>query len=608
MRQTSRDGASISAWKNDELTIIADAAFYYLDDLRQRLMAGSRLDAPGLTLDSPEEVVALAYRRWGPDLTAHLEGDFAFALWDSRQRVFVAARDFAGSRPLYWTSSDGSVQIASSVGKLREGREREFPVDASVVAAAAAGLSLANGLGTAFGGINTLLAGHTLVWRPDSAVRCEPHWNPPEWRTPSGSFDDAAVELRELLLASVRERMSRTGLTAIAVSGGWDSTAIFAAARHLITDGQVSADTVQLSISYPPDDPGHEDELIRLALDHWDASSHWLDSEQIRLFEKLDSAAERRDQPMAHLFEPWNRALARAARDAGADVLFTGYGGDQLFQVSDAYMADLFRSLRWMRLRKEWKGKRGSGLRAFVRWAVLPLLPDRALSALGLLRGGRRIHRYLERPLPPWVDRGFARRERLAQRDREFLAPRGMSRAEAESRWYLTNPFFPAVNSWVAEFGADVGVSVRSPLFDRRIVDFQAGRPWSDRSWEAETKILLRQSMVGLLPWELLAPRTTRTGVTSGYARRQMSRDLPLLVRRLQEDGLRLADMGIVDGGSYVQYALDAFEGRAPQHELTAFMTLSAELWLRGLESDRAPDSGCVGKPSRSEKIEVVHG
>ncbi len=586
----------------EQLVVSADASFYYLADLRRALGRGSH-PAENTGAWSPGTVVAAAYDRWGPDLAAHLEGDFAFVLWDAAAQRLVAARDFGGSRALFWAGGPDELWLASSARSIRAGREDRHPIDAAVVAAAAAGLSFANAEATAFQGIRTLPAGHTLVWEPGRAPSVRAHWTPPEWRTPSTPLADAARELRTLLSDAVEERLDASSPTAITLSGGWDSTALFATARDLIESGRAQADTVQISVRYPPDDPGREDDFIRMTLAHWGVDTHWLDSERLRLFDGLSERAGRRDQPMAHLFETWNRGLAEASRTAGARIMFTGYGGDQLFQVSDVYMADLLRSGRWRQLRREWRAKRGSGLRSFFRFAVLPNLPDPAVRALGWLRGGRPPRRYLERPLPPWIQPGFASREGLSDRDRAYLAPRGGSRAEAEWRWYLTNPFFPAVHSWVRSFGAQQGVEVRSPLYDGRIIDFQAGRPWSDRSLGVETKRLLRLAMKDLLPDALLAPRASRTGVTSAYASRQIKVDLPPLVRGLQQEELRLSALGIIDGRRFCDMAIRAFAGQSPQYELVAFMTLSAELWLRGLER---PANGAVER--LPAPVEVMHG
>ena len=81
-----------------ELAIAADASIYYRDDLTAAL-ARARVVATGSTAS---HLILAAYRAWGADCASHLEGDFAFVIWDGAAKRAVAARDFSGKRTLYF--------------------------------------------------------------------------------------------------------------------------------------------------------------------------------------------------------------------------------------------------------------------------------------------------------------------------------------------------------------------------------------------------------------------------------------------------------------------------------------------------------------------------
>ena len=138
-----------------------------------------------------------------------------------------------------------------------------------------------------------------------------------------------------------------------------------------------------VSISYPEGDPGREDELIREIAARWNADVHWLDIQNIPFFDHPAERAAVRDEPFAHPFEMWHRSLARGTRATNSRVALEGVGGDQLFQVSEVYLADLLRTGRLTELAREWKtkGMTGSGFRNFFRWAIQPNLPRPALAA-----------------------------------------------------------------------------------------------------------------------------------------------------------------------------------------------------------------------------------
>ena len=87
---TLDSGASSAA----DCTVWADARIDYRDELRAKLGAGHEsLDDAGLILH--------AYLRWGEACLEHLIGDFAFAIWDPRERKLFCARDRFGLRPFY---------------------------------------------------------------------------------------------------------------------------------------------------------------------------------------------------------------------------------------------------------------------------------------------------------------------------------------------------------------------------------------------------------------------------------------------------------------------------------------------------------------------------
>ena len=100
------------------------------------------------------------------------------------------------------------------------------------------------------------------------------------------------------------------------------------------------------SIGEPEGDAGREDELIRDIAARWNAPVHWLDIKDIRFFDDPEKGAAERAEPAAHPFELWHRSLARGTRATNSRVALEGVGGDQLFQVSEVFLADLLRAGR----------------------------------------------------------------------------------------------------------------------------------------------------------------------------------------------------------------------------------------------------------------------
>ena len=139
----------------DDVVVAADAAIYYRDDLRRSLES----EGVVITGDSATHMILASYRAWGEGCAAHLEGDFAFIVWDRRTRRISAARDFGGKRTLFFAEVGGTLVIASSIGGVLAFPGCPHDIDLSEVAAAVFGYM-----------------GHATSFRR--------RWRPPRWIAP----------------------------------------------------------------------------------------------------------------------------------------------------------------------------------------------------------------------------------------------------------------------------------------------------------------------------------------------------------------------------------------------------------------------------------------
>src|SRR4051794_15449540 len=157
---------------------------------------------------SDTEVLAHGYEQWGDDLFERLRGMFAIAIWDTRERRLVLARDRFGIKPLYWTAQGGVLAFASELKALRTLRIAE-EIDLDALEAYLAFNSIPPRL-TSFSGTSKLPPGRLLSWTPGA----EPDVR--EWRrerpVPSSALrgeseDELAAEVRERMRDSVRAHL-----------------------------------------------------------------------------------------------------------------------------------------------------------------------------------------------------------------------------------------------------------------------------------------------------------------------------------------------------------------------------------------------------------------
>ncbi len=567
------------------IIVVADAALYYRTDLLRALRVS---DARPSGTTAAHAILA-AYRAWGAQCAGRLEGDFAFIVWDSVARRLVAARDVGATRPLFYTETRDGLLLASAVAGLAAAGA-EPALNLAHLGEVAAGLAL-DETSTCLASIDRIPAAHTLSFVGEARPALIAHWTPPTFETGRRlTLEDGAVVLRELLTRAVQERLDARGPSSVWLSGGWDSPAVFGAGM-LATGGDV--DRVRaVSITYPVGDPGREDELIHSIARRWGATPHWIDSTGISLLADLRQRAAHRDEPFAHAFEQWNRALAQGSRAVDAHVALHGNGGDQLFQVSLVYLADLARRGRLLAVARECRARGVRDARTLFRWAIQPLLPEAGLRAATALRGGRPLRAYLERDVPAWINADFARRNALHERARTTPGRRhGESLAAVESRYYLSAPYFPRVYACVSSLAREEGVEVRSPLLDPRVIAFAAERPREERAWRRETKRALRAAMRGVIPDDVLAPRAMRTGTTGRLFGRAMRRDGADLVAEATRHS-RLAELGIVDPDA-LQRGWETWQANGDGNlGVALFLTLQAEFWTRAHDGARALPNG----------------
>lgn len=203
------------------LLVISNGEIYDHAELRRELQrSGHRFRSA-----SDTEVLLHLYEECGDDFAARLNGEFAFVLWDGRQRRLLAARDRMGVRPLYYRVNAEEIILASEA-KAILGLERvERKLAPQYVVALHTGLPWP--AGSPFSGIAQLKPGHLLI--ADAGGAREVSYAQPILEPDSKiSFSEAKREIRRLLGAAVRRRLAADVPVSAYLSGGLDSSIVCA--------------------------------------------------------------------------------------------------------------------------------------------------------------------------------------------------------------------------------------------------------------------------------------------------------------------------------------------------------------------------------------------
>jgi asparagine synthase (glutamine-hydrolysing) len=206
------------------VAVVLNGEIYNYAELRRRLeRSGHRFATDGDT-----ETIVHLYEELGADCVRELHGMFAFALWDSRRRQLLLARDRLGKKPLFYSERDGVLSFASELPSLLEDREIPREIDHEALDAYLTYLYVPAPL-SVFRAVRKLPPAHTLTYR-DGRVSLRRYWSLDysAKRAPE-SEEELHGEIRAAIRTAVKRRLVADVPVGALLSGGIDSSAVVAA-------------------------------------------------------------------------------------------------------------------------------------------------------------------------------------------------------------------------------------------------------------------------------------------------------------------------------------------------------------------------------------------
>ena len=216
--------------EDDSVWVVMNGEIYNFAELRRDLESrGHRFESRTDT-----EVLVHAYEEFGDDFVTKLRGMFAFALWDTRRRRLLLARDRVGIKQLFYAVVGDQLLFGSEIKALLEHPGLERRLRPSAVNHFLTFLYVPEPM-TMFEGIHELRAGHVLVAeRGQLEARC--YWRLRYQEDESLGIGEAAEGLRAQLDEAVRIRLMSDVPLGGFLSGGIDSGSVVALmAKHSTT-------------------------------------------------------------------------------------------------------------------------------------------------------------------------------------------------------------------------------------------------------------------------------------------------------------------------------------------------------------------------------------
>ena len=571
---TSREHTAVQPLHDEQhgIWLVADARLDNRDELNATLRGGSRLVPPD------PELLALGYRRWGNGLAEHLAGDFAFVLWDERDRTLYAARDQFGVRPLFYHSNAIRLVFATEVAQILALRDFEWKIeDAFVIDYLAE--DYRHERETFFRDIFRIVPGHYVVCK-DRVLREERYWFPPSEELRLGRAEDYQAEFRRLFRQSVADRLESDGRPIIAhLSGGLDSGSIVCMADAIYGQDPATRPPLYTASALFPGLPCEETHLIdcvtrkvRFPSERWDGTVPYFED-----LEHVYLADPTRDE-QAGIFTGVYRLAARE----GVRVVLSGDGGDQLLSEIGVFR-DLAANHRWLGLFQEALSTHRENNRGWLRWVkdgirnTAPQVLQRAYTSM----------RAKPQAPPPWVaPRLVESWPSMPRAHKPFARESWRSHTQQRTWNFLSSPFGYWNLEWQELGIAHRGLRIRYPFFDVRLARFVLAMPFEERLPGGKRKLLLRKSMEGLLPDEVA--HCKGFSVLTSNVESQLRERLPLAWSVISDD-LEWHSEPYIDRSEARKLVQTlASEGAAanPAGLMNAWNIAMLEIWLRNIRRE----------------------
>ena len=555
------------------LALVFNGEIYNYPALRRSLEAEGRR----FRTRSDTEAILHLYEKYGTDCVAHLDGQFAFAIWDSaRQRLFLA-RDHLGQKPLFFAEFAGGVVFASEVkGVLASGLVTPQP-DLEALFHYISLRFIPDQL-TLFRGVRKLPAAHRLVYE-DGRITVESYWSFSTVRKRTGTEGELLDLLDRRLQDTVRDHLLSDVPVGSFLSGGIDSSLITALmARQL--EGPVPTFSIGVREQGFNELPFAQQVAERYKTDH---HAEVVSANLVRLLPEM----------VWHLDEPADPFgvgvyLASAVAARHVKVVLSGDGGDELFAGYDRFAGQRLATLYALLPR---------GLRRTVMRRLIGLVPE----SFGYQSTAQRLHWLNEMSLLEAGERYAASMSflRFTEEAKSQLLTSAARRTlgGADSRAKILTHFDSGNASELVDrmlytdlmtripdhllpivdrMSMAHGLEVRPPLLEHRMVEFAAELPVRLKLRGTTLKYALRRVAERYLPRSL----TTRPKQGFGFPLAHWMRgDLrPLLEETVRTS--RFVAGGWFDRDYIAGLVREHVEGKR-DHNFRLWILLNLEIWHR---------------------------
>ncbi|HMU33842.1 MAG TPA: asparagine synthase (glutamine-hydrolyzing) [Pyrinomonadaceae bacterium] len=557
------------------VVVMMNGELYNYREVRSEL----KKDRIMFVTETDTEILPHLYKKYGDAFIDHVNGMYAFSLWDLAKRRLILARDRFGEKPLYYGVFDGKLIWASELKALIAHPSVTTELDLNALRHylsfdyVPAPLSI-------FKGIYKLPAAHMLIVE-NGEIKRRRYWDvaaDPQARSKEATLEKRAEELRELLSDSVRMRLVSDVPLGILLSGGIDSSTIAAFAVQHATERVKT-----FSIGFE-EDSFDESKFARSVAKHLNTEHYEDKLSATTAGELIEDIGEWLDEPLSDGSLIPTFLLARFVRKY-VTVALGGDGGDELFAGYPMYRAHNIASMYRL-------------VPSFVRNGLVRPAVERLPVSHKNLSFDYKAKRFVRAAELDPVERHHSWFGSFALDDQDDLLSRdvrertsadiyaaarevfenGPIRDDLARMQYLDVNFYLAedILTKVDRSAMQVSLETRAPFLDPRIADYAFSLPMKYKLRGSNGKVILKKAVEPLLPKAILNRPKKGFGIPiAAWLRGRL--------RYLLHDLLspeRLKEQGIFEP-AYVDRLVSEHEQGIASHHKELWTLLVFQLWSR---------------------------
>lgn len=523
-----------------QLTITADAIIDNRDELFEKLEVeySRRKHIP----DS--QLIILAYRKWGEQVTQHLIGDFAFMIWDEKEQKLFGARDFSGARTLYYYQDADRFAFSTIIEplfriSLKKKLNEEWLAEFIAIPYMLEAVDMNS---TVYRGIHQVPPSHTITISNGSLVIKRYNMIDFHEQLKLKSNEEYEEAFRDVLQKAVTSRIRTFGKVGAQLSGGLDSGSVVS-----IASNELRKQNKKLySFSYVPVDDyedwtskyfiADERPLIRETVSYvGNISDYYLSFDGRDPLTELDDFLKIMEMPYKFFSNSfWLKGMSDEAQRKGIKILLNGARGNYSISWGSIpltlnYYTSLFKKLRLIQLYRELSlycnnFKTGKSV----------MIPAIARRAVPFLESTKQSDYQFPHFINPTLARKTSVFEKLQALGVDITGNLGKNPNDIRRQHFEKSFYWNKTGTATTKLSLRYSVWDRDPTNDIRVIRFCLAVPEEQYTIGGMERALVRRATKNLLPDSVRLHRGSR-GLQSADLIQRMKGNWGDFTRELHE-------------------------------------------------------------------------